>query len=257
MSERWRETPVIAVGSGKGGVGKSTVTVNLAVALARSGYRVGLLDADILGYSVCRLLGVGTIAPADFNGEVLEPVTAWGVKMISMGLFTGQEELPLIWRGPIVSGILKRFIHNVNWGELDYLLIDLPPGTGDVALTIMHELPQLKLLVITTPQESAAHVAVRLAHMATRAKVSLLGLVENMARFACPQCGAEYDIFGPGQAGSLAQKLGTTFFGALPLEAATRLACDEGRPIVVNDESPSSAAYRAIARGIADASRTA
>ncbi len=240
---------VIAVGSGKGGVGKSTVTVNLACALAAAGARVGLIDADIHGPSVPMMLGY------DLQPEVVDkklvPPLAHGVRFISMGLLIPEGQA-VIWRGPMLQGALKQFFADVAWGELDYLLIDLPPGTGDVQITLSSLVPLAGAVVVSTPQSVALLDARRAIAMFGKVNVPILGIVENMAEFVCPQCGHVEQIFGNGGAEAEAAQSGVPFLGRLPLEPAVRACGDEGEPIVVRaPHSLSGAAFRALAQQVA------
>ncbi|GAB6934768.1 Mrp/NBP35 family ATP-binding protein [Calditerricola yamamurae] len=208
------QTVFIAVASGKGGVGKSTVAVNLAVALARAGRRVGLIDADIYGFSVPDLLGIDQ-RPTVID-DVILPVTRFGVKVMSMGFFV-EENAPVIWRGPMLGKMLRHFFHDVHWGDLDYLILDLPPGTGDVALDVHQLLPQSKEILVTTPHATAAFVAARAGAMAVRTHHEILGVVENMAYLTCSACGNREFLFGQGGGEKLARELGTELLAQLPL----------------------------------------
>lgn len=248
------DTIVIAVASGKGGVGKSSVTVNLACALAAEGYRVGVLDADVWGFSVPRMLGV-TGKPVGFNDMIL-PLEAHGVKVISMGFFV-PEETPVIWRGPMLHKAIEQFLGDVYWGDLDLLLCDLPPGTGDVSISLASFLPGASMLVVTTPQEAARKVAERAGKMAERTNLRPIGVIENMSWFVCPHCGERTPIFGGGGGGEAAETLGVPLFAQVPLEPALREGGDDGAPIVVTDpDSPASDALRRAAREIVQATRS-
>ena len=241
-------TTVIAVASGKGGVGKSTVTVNLAAALAREGLRVGILDADVWGFSVPRMLGVAG-KPVGFNNMIL-PLEAHGVKVISMGFFV-PEETPVIWRGPMLHKAIEQFLGDVYWGDLDVLLADLPPGTGDVSISLASFLPGAQMLVVTTPQEAARKVAERAGKMAERTNLRPLGVIENMSFFVCPHCGEREEIFGRGGGELAAETLGVPLLAQIPLVSPLREGGDEGRPIVVRDpDSPASAALVDAGRAI-------
>lgn len=246
----FENTRVIAVGSGKGGVGKSTVTANLAVALAKMGHRVGLMDADILGFSITGLMGIDNVVPVMIDENTILPIETHGVKVISMGSFA-DPETALIWRAPVLNRMLENFFSNVYWGELDYLLIDLPPATGDIPLTIMQRIPKAKLVLVTTPQASAATVAVRLGKMALQMEKEILGVVENMAYFKCPNCGDTYYIFGKGQTAAFAGELGTEILGQIPLNIDIQNQSDEGAPIALNEEHPMAKVYREIAEKVA------
>jgi ATP-binding protein involved in chromosome partitioning len=231
-------TSVIAVASGKGGVGKSSVTVNLAVALAAQGHRVGILDADVWGFSVPRMMGA-TGQPVGFNNMIM-PLEAHGVKIISMGFFV-PEETPVIWRGPMLHKAIQQFLGDVYWGDLDVLLADLPPGTGDVSISLASFLPGASMLVVTTPQEAARKVAERAGKMAEQTKLRAIGVIENMSYFACPHCGERTSIFGEGGGQEAADTLGVPLLGQIPLVPALREGGDEGTPIVVSDPSSPAA----------------
>lgn len=248
------DTTVIAVASGKGGVGKSSVTVNLACALAAEGHRVGILDADVWGFSVPRMMGV-TGQPVGFNNMIL-PLESHGVKVISMGFFV-PEETPVIWRGPMLHKAIEQFLGDVYWGELDFLLADLPPGTGDVSISLASFLPGASMLVVTTPQEAARKVAERAGKMAERTNLRPLGVIENMSWFACPHCGERTSIFGSGGGQEAADTLGVPLLAQVPLVPDLRQGGDEGRPIVVTDpNSPAGQALRDAARGVAQSTRS-
>jgi ATP-binding protein involved in chromosome partitioning len=247
-------TVVIAVASGKGGVGKSSVTVNLACALAAEGHRVGVLDADVWGFSVPRMLGV-TGKPVGFNDMIL-PLESHGVKVISMGFFV-PEETPVIWRGPMLHKAIEQFLGDVYWGDVDFLLCDLPPGTGDVSISLASFLPGASMLVVTTPQEAARKVAERAGKMAERTNLRPVGVIENMSWFVCPHCGAREPIFGEGGGQLAADTLGVPLLGQVPLMPALRAGGDAGTPIVVSQpESPAGEALRTAARELARTSRT-
>jgi ATP-binding protein involved in chromosome partitioning len=235
------QTSIVAVASGKGGVGKSSVTVNLAAALAKAGRSVGVLDADVWGFSVPRMLGaVGK--PVGFNDMIL-PLEAHGVKVISMGHFV-PEETPVIWRGPMLHKAIQQFLGDVWWGDLDFLLCDLPPGTGDVSISLASFIPGASMLVVTTPQDAARKVAERAGKMAERTNLRPLGVVENMSWFECPHCGERETIFGEGGGREAAETLGVPLFAQVPLVPALRAGADRGVPIVVSD--PGSAAARTL-----------
>src|SRR3989440_1069049 len=224
-------TTVIAVASGKGGVGKSSVTVNLACALAAEGQRVGIVDVDVWGFSVPRMIGVSG-EPVGFDGMIM-PLEAHGVKVISMGFFV-PEEKPVIWRGPMLHKAVQQFLGDVYWGELDFLLLDLPPGTGDVSLSMAQFLPGAQMLVVTTPQEAARKVAERAGKMAAQVRQSVVGVVENMSYFACPHCGERTNVFGDGGGKLAADTLGVPLLGQIPLVPEVREGGDTGVPIVVS-----------------------
>jgi ATP-binding protein involved in chromosome partitioning len=235
---------ILAIASGKGGVGKSTVASNLAVALARQGRRVGLLDADIYGPSQPRMIGV-TGRPASPDGKIIEPLHAHGVTLMSIGLMLDPDKA-VVWRGPMLMGALQQMLSQVNWGELDVLIVDLPPGTGDVQLTLCQKAAPTGALVVSTPQDVALLDARKAMDMFNTLKTPVLGLIENMSTFHCPQCGFEAQIFGHGGVRTEAEKLGIPFLGALPIDLDTRLSGDAGTPIATGD-SPMAQAYGQLA----------
>jgi ATP-binding protein involved in chromosome partitioning len=248
------DTTVIAVASGKGGVGKSSVTVNLACALAADGHRVGILDADVWGFSVPRMMGISG-KPVGFNNMIL-PLESHGVRIISMGFFV-PEETPVIWRGPMLHKAIEQFLGDVYWGELDFLLADLPPGTGDVSISLASFLPGAQMLVVTTPQDAARKVAERAGKMAERTNLRPIGVIENMAWFACPHCGERTAIFGEGGGEEAAETLGVPLLGQVPLEPSLREGGDAGVPIVVREpDSPAGTALLEAARAVARTART-
>ncbi len=237
---------VIAVSSGKGGVGKSTVAANVACALALSGAKVGLLDADLYGPNIPMMMGSDK-GPEQKDGKIV-PVESYGVKLISMA-FLVPEETALVWRGPMVHQYLQAFFRDVLWGELDYLLLDLPPGTGDVQLSISQMVPLAGAITVTTPQEVALHDVRKGMAMFQKVNVPLLGIVENMSSFVCGHCGERTDIFSHGGGERAAEKLGIPFLGRIPIDPAIRDGGDSGHPIVVaNPSSPQAAAFREIAQ---------
>jgi ATP-binding protein involved in chromosome partitioning len=239
----------IAVASGKGGVGKSTVAVNLAAALRQSGARVGLLDADIYGPSVPGLTGVRE--QPKVVDQKLVPLQAYGMSLMSMG-FLGGADKAMIWRGPMVSRAIQQMMSDVSWGELDYLVIDLPPGTGDASLTIAQSVPLTGVVIVATPQDLALDIAVKALQMFRSLNVTPLGLVENMSWFVCPECGHEHHVFGHGGAERAAQRLGVPFLGAIPLHEDIRVESDGGAPIVVSrQDSPAAKAFRDLAQQVA------
>jgi ATP-binding protein involved in chromosome partitioning len=242
----------IAISSGKGGVGKSTVAVNLALALAKTGARVGLMDADVYGPSVPTLLG-GADARPTVDGERILPIERHGIAFMSMGLLTGKDT-PVIWRGPMATRLIQQFLGQVQWGELDYLLIDLPPGTGDVQLTLTQAAPLTGAVVVTTPQDLAVGVTLRGLRMFEQVQVPILGLVENMSYFACPHCQERTDVFRTGGGEQAAKELGYPFLGAIPLDPALSRAGDAGVPLVARDDAsdtPACVAFGEIAKYLA------
>jgi ATP-binding protein involved in chromosome partitioning len=248
------ETSVIAIASGKGGVGKSSVTVNLAAALASEGHQVGVLDADVWGFSVPRMLGVSG-KPVGFNDMIL-PLEGHGVKVISMGFFVPEEQ-PVIWRGPMLHKAIEQFLGDVYWGDLDFLLCDLPPGTGDVSISLASFLPGASMLVVTTPQEASRKVAERAGKMAERTNLRAIGVIENMSFFICPHCGGREDIFGAGGGREAADTLGVPLMAQVPLVPAVRAGGDEGVPIVVaQPEAPASVALREAADAVRQATKS-
>ena len=240
---------IIAVGSGKGGVGKSTVTVNLAVALAQSGARVGLMDADIYGPNVPLMMGVSG-RPYATNNRI-QPLASHGVQVMSMGFLT-TEDTPLIWRGPMLHSVVTQFVRQVEWGELDYLLVDLPPGTGDVQLTLTQTVALMGAVIVTTPQDVALQDARKAILMFRQVRVEILGIVENMSYFECPRCHERTDIFSRGGGASTAEKYGVPFLGEIPLDTVIRHAGDVGNPVVLSDPgSPAGLAFSRIANSMA------
>ena len=235
---------IIAVASGKGGVGKSTVSSNLAVALARQGRKVGLLDADILGPSQAKMMGV-TARPQSPDGKIIEPATTHGVKMMSLGLMLKEGEA-VIWRGPMLMGALQQLLGQVNWGTLDILIVDLPPGTGDVQLTLCQRTQLTGALVVSTPQDVALLDARKAIDMFAKLKTPILGLIENMSTYICPNCGHEAHIFGHGGVAAEAAKQDLPFLGELPLALEVRIAGDAGIPIAAG-EGPNADAYARLA----------
>ncbi len=235
---------IIAIASGKGGVGKSTVASNLAVALARAGRRVGLLDADIYGPSQPRMMGV-TKRPASPDGKIIEPLVAHGVTMMSIGLMLKDDEA-VIWRGPMIMGALQQLLTQVAWGKLDILIIDLPPGTGDIQLTLCQRTHLTGALVVSTPQDVALLDARKAIDMFVKLKTPVLGLIENMSTYICPNCGHEAHIFGHGGVAAEAVKLDLPFLGELPLNLEVRLAGDMGTPISATD-GPLAEPYKRLA----------
>jgi ATP-binding protein involved in chromosome partitioning len=240
---------IIAVGSGKGGVGKSTVAANLATALAATGASVGLLDADVYGPSVPQLMGVHEGARVE--DRKLVPHQAHGVKLMSLGLLT-QDDRPVIWRGPMVGQAVKQLLSDVSWGDLDYLLVDLPPGTGDAPLTLIQSIPLSGIVVVTTPQDVALGIATKTLAMFRGLNVPILGIVENMSGFECPNCGYHSHIFSAGGGQAAAEKLKVPFLGALPLDESVRRGGDEGVPAPIGEPDSSAAQlFASIAQKLA------
>jgi ATP-binding protein involved in chromosome partitioning len=240
---------IIAIGSGKGGVGKSTVSSNLAVALARAGRRVGLLDADIDGPSQPRMMGVSK-RPASPDGKIIEPLVAHGVTMMSIGLMVDPDQA-VVWRGPMLMGALQQMLGQVRWGELDVLLVDLPPGTGDVQLTLCQKSKVNGAIVVSTPQDVALLDAKKALNMFDKLSTPVLGLIENMSTYICPSCGHEAHLFGHGGVAAEAKRLDLPFLGAMPLELEVRLAGDAGTPIAAGD-GPAAEAYAQLAQRLID-----
>lgn len=237
---------IIAVASGKGGVGKSTTTANLALGMAANGLKVGVLDADIYGPSVPRLFNVSG-RPEALSGRMLKPLEGYGVKVMSMG-FMVEEETPMIWRGPMVISALTQMLREVAWGELDVLVVDMPPGTGDAQLTMAQQVPLAGAVIVSTPQDLALIDARKGLAMFKKVDVPVLGIVENMSYFLCPDCGSRHDIFGHGGARADAERLNVPFLGEVPLAMKIRETSDAGTPIVVSDpEGPAAKIYKDIA----------
>ncbi len=246
---------IILVGAGKGGVGKSTVAVNVAAGLARTGAKVGILDADIYGPSIPILTGV-TERPTSKDGHRLEPLTAHGMKVMSIGFLIDPDQA-LIWRGPMVTGALIQLLRDVNWGELDYLVLDLPPGTGDIPLTLAQNIRAAGVVLVSTPQDLALADVIRAKLMFDKVSIPVLGLVENMSAFVCPHCRTETAIFDKGGARTAAEKMGIRFLGDVPIDLAIREGGDKGVPIVVGQpDSPQAAALLAVAKNVAGAVST-
>jgi len=242
---------IIAVASGKGGVGKSTVSLNLALALSQTGAKVGLLDADIYGPSIPLMLGM-----KDGNMQVennkLQPVDSNGLKVVSFGFFAQQEQQAAIYRGPIISGILKQFLVDTSWIDLDYLIVDLPPGTGDIPLTLAQTIPITGILVVTTPQDVASHVAVKAIGMFNKLNVPIIGIVENMSHFTCQNCNEKHYIFGEGGAKRISEKFNIPYLGEIPLNSGIMTGSDLGKPIMMTDpDSQSANAFRTAAKNLA------
>jgi ATP-binding protein involved in chromosome partitioning len=240
---------VLCVGSGKGGVGKSTLTSNLAAALTADGHSVGILDADVWGYSIPRMFGLGGQRPPVSAERKILPLEAHGVKVMSIGFFV-EEDAAVVWRGPMLHKALTQFLEDVAWGALDYLLVDLPPGTGDVSMTLAQLLPQAKFVIVTTPQPTAQKVARRAAQMAGKVNLEIAGVIENMAGFTTPS-GERFQLFGEGGGQALADELDVPLLGKIPLTMPLRAQADDGTPLVFTDpDDPAAQAIRHAARGI-------
>jgi ATP-binding protein involved in chromosome partitioning len=229
---------IIAVGSGKGGVGKTTLAVNLAIVLSKLGHKVGLLDADVYGPNVPLMLGLNA-QPKVLGDNRIEPLEAHGLKVISVG-FLNPGDKPLIWRGPMLHSIIKQFLGSVVWGELDYLVVDLPPGTGDVALSLIQTVPLTGAIVVSTPSDVSLQDARKAIEMFRQMKVDLVGMVENMSYFVCPHCNHQTDIFSRGGAEKTAEQFGVSYLGEVQLDPDIRKASDSGRPTVLDGEGSSS-----------------
>ena len=241
---------LVAIASGKGGVGKSTVSVNLAVALARMGARVGLMDGDIYGPTIPKMLGVNQ-QPQVGPDQRMQPLEAHGIKFMSLGVLVGNDA-PVIWRGPMASKMIQQLLGGVAWGDLDYLLIDLPPGTGDIQLTLTQAAPLTGAVIVTTPQDVAMNIAKKGLQMFRQVNVPVLGVIENMSHFACPHCGQENRVFGKGDAEHVSQQMGLPLLGRIPLDPALCESGDSGKPIVVSHpESAAAKAFVAAAQMVA------
>jgi ATP-binding protein involved in chromosome partitioning len=240
---------IVAVASGKGGVGKSTTAVNLALAMAKGGKKIGLLDADIYGPSLPRMMGIKTKPTQSDDGKIV-PIEAWGIKCVSMGMLVN-EETPVIWRGPMATGALEQLMTDVAWGPLDALVIDLPPGTGDIHLTLVQRVSLTGAVIVSTPQDIALLAARKGLNMFRKVEVPVFGIVENMSYFIAPDTGKRYDIFGHGGAEREAERLGVPFLGGVPLDMTIRETSDDGRPIVATDPQGAHAqTYGAIAEKV-------
>jgi ATP-binding protein involved in chromosome partitioning len=236
---------LIAVGSGKGGVGKTTVAVNLAVALAAMGHKVGLMDADVYGPNVPMMMGINKTPMA--YGERIQPLEHFGVKLMSMG-FLSPGDKPLVWRGPMLHSVIQQFLRGVDWGDLEYLLIDLPPGTGDVQLTLIQTAPVTGAVVVTTPSDVSLEDARKAVHMFNQVKVPILGIVENMSYLVCPHCGERVDVFSTGGGERTAREMQVNFLGALPLDPAVRAGGDSGHPVAGHGgDDPHALVFRGLA----------
>jgi ATP-binding protein involved in chromosome partitioning len=241
---------VIAIASGKGGVGKSTVSVNLAVALARTGAATGLLDADVYGPSIPMMTGVRRMPKS--NGQKIVPLEAHGVRLMSLG-FLMPDGAPTVWRGPLVAGAVQQLLHDVEWGPLDYLLIDLPPGTGDAQLTLAQSTPLAGALIVTTPQDVAMQIASKALAMFREVRVPILGIVENMSRFVCPHCGSASAIFRQGGGRRASESLGVPFLGEIPLDPMICQSGDRGEPIPdMHPDSPLAEAFQQVAANLVE-----
>jgi ATP-binding protein involved in chromosome partitioning len=236
---------LIAVGSGKGGVGKTTVSVNLAISLARMGHTVGLLDADVYGPNVPLMMGVR--ATPNAIGERIQPIEKYGVRTMSMG-FLNPGDKPLVWRGPMLHSVIQQFLRGVDWGELDYLIIDLPPGTGDVQLTLIQTAPLTGAVVVTTPSDVSLEDARKAVHMFQQVRVPILGLVENMSYLLCPHCSERIDVFSTGGGKRTAETMNIAFLGELALDPAVRIGGDTGKPITIASDS---APFHTLAQAVA------
>jgi ATP-binding protein involved in chromosome partitioning len=239
---------ILAVGSGKGGVGKTTIAVNLAIALSKLGKRVGLLDGDVYGPNVPLMLGTSAtpdITPANH----IQPLEVYGIKVLSVG-FLNPGDKPLIWRGPMLHSLMKQFLEQVDWGELDYLIVDLPPGTGDVAISLIQTVPLTGAVVVSTPSDVALQDARKAIEMFRQVKVDILGVVENMSAFHCPHCHQEIDIFSKGGASRTAEQYGLPLLGAIDLDPAVRLGGDTGKPVALAGE-PAAKPFFDLARQVA------
>jgi ATP-binding protein involved in chromosome partitioning len=242
---------IIAVGSGKGGVGKTTLAVNLAVALARMGFKVGLLDADVYGPNVPLMLGT-SVAPSVVGEDRILPPERYGLKVISVG-FLSPGDKPLVWRGPMLHSIIKQFLGQVEWGQLDYLVVDLPPGTGDVVISLVQTVPLSGAVVVTTPSDVSLQDARKAIEMFRQVKVDILGIVENMSYFVCPHCHNEVDVFSRGGGERTAQQFGVPFLGSIELDPDIRKAGDSGAPIVLEgDQSSHARSLFSFARHVVD-----
>jgi ATP-binding protein involved in chromosome partitioning len=230
---------VLAISSGKGGVGKSTVATNLAVALAQQGARVGLMDADIYGPNIPKMMGINRPLEVDPDAKII-PLEAHGIKLVSIG-FLIERDQPAIWRGPIIMKVITQFLRDVNWGELDFLLVDMPPGTGDAQLSLVQATRVTGAVIVTTPQDVAAGDALRGAKMFQRVDVPVIGVIENMSWFECPHCGKPINIFGHGGGQKLAEELGVPLLGRIPLYQQVRTGGDEGTPIVIGEPGSTAA----------------
>jgi ATP-binding protein involved in chromosome partitioning len=242
---------IIAVAAGKGGVGKSTVATNLALALRQHGATVGLLDADVYGPSVPTMLGEPDVPPGQQAGQKIQPAVHWGIKVISVGFFV-EREGAVVWRGPMIHKLLQQFIEDVEWGAVDYLVMDLPPGTGDAQLSLSQLIPITGAVMVTTPQEIALIDVIKAVSMFKKVEIPILGVVENMSYYVCPACGHHDEIFARGGGKTLAKEIGTSFLGEVPIDAKVRHGGDSGRPVVVGaPESEHAKIFMDIAARVA------
>jgi len=238
---------IIAVGAGKGGVGKTTVAVNLAIALAQSGGRVGLIDGDVYGPNVPMMLGIGKAQLMADEQQKIIPPEQYGIEVVSMGLLASDDSA-VIWRGPMLHGVIRQFFQEVRWGQLDYLVIDMPPGTGDVALSLSQTVPVAGAIVVTTPQQVSLADTRRAVRMYQKLNIPVLGIIENMSYFVCPTCRHESDIFGRGGGEELAADIGVPFLGRIPIYEPIRVGSDTGHPIVIGEpDSPAAQAFVHVA----------
>ena len=242
---------LIAVGSGKGGVGKTTVSVNLAISLARAGHKVGLMDADVYGPNVPLMMGVRATPHA--IGERIQPIEKYGVRTMSMG-FLNPGDKPLVWRGPMLHSVIQQFLRNVDWGEVDYLIIDLPPGTGDVQLTLIQTAPLTGSIVVTTPSDVSLEDARKAIHMFQQVRVPILGIIENMSYLMCPHCNERIDVFSYGGGRKTAEMMNVHFLGELALDPQVRIGGDTGKPVALADAADFNAIAREVERRAAEVS---
>jgi ATP-binding protein involved in chromosome partitioning len=241
-------TNLIAVGSGKGGVGKTTVSVNLAISLAKLGHKVGLMDADVYGPNVPLMMGINRTPMA--YGDRIQPLEQYGVKLMSMG-FLNPGDKPLVWRGPMLHSVIQQFLRGVDWGTLDYLIIDLPPGTGDVQLTLIQTAPITGAVVVTTPSDVSLEDARKAVHMFHQVKVPILGIIENMSYLTCPHCNERIDVFSYGGGRRTAEQMQVNFLGELPMDPAVRIGGDTGDPVSLRkDGDPVAEGFRQLARNL-------